>query len=239
MRAKLEDNKVDVKKSKSNADKKADELLDRLNNENNSNNNNNNGNNNPQVDSDSGIYNKLSTQIQQADDIISSKDHVINQLEQKLLVQSNQRERAEIRCGTSISEMEAMKADMITLAKQLQLSESRSQKLAQAMTEKQVKSVISSGTINSSTVMNLVAPTVTQVAVVDDKEIIKLQKISKFKDEKIQNYRKIIIKLKEEFIKGEEEKAMSQATSKSKKKVSPYITIFIFLLFHVTLFLIV
>jgi sialic acid synthase SpsE len=74
---------------------------------------------------DSALQRRLIEQIQTAEEILSDKDKTISDLEKKLLMQSNQRERAEIRCGTAIKEMEAMKADMVALVQELRASEER------------------------------------------------------------------------------------------------------------------
>ena len=131
---------------------------------------------------------KLLQQIEQADEILMEKDRTIGQLETKLGQQHNQRERAEIRVGTSLKEMEAMKADMITLAQQLQLSEDRLRRATGKPT---------SSAANTS------------VIAAEEKKIMELTKALRGKDEKIKGYRDIIIRLKEEFIKAEEEKALA------------------------------
>ena len=65
------------------------------------------------------IHKRLVDQIEMQEDVISGKDSQIQALEEKLMQQSNMRERAELRCGNTIEEMQAMKADMITLIEQL------------------------------------------------------------------------------------------------------------------------
>lgn len=202
---KLEDLK-EVRPAKSNADKKAEDLLLALNNENEK----KMGNIPPgnfksagmtleEFENATAMQQRLLDQIKQADEILFDKDRLIQQLEQKLAVQNNQRERAEIRCGTSIKEMEAMKADMITLAKQLQASEERCNQLARSTS----KGVAGTGVPDGQ-----------------EEKIVKLQRTVKAKDEKIKGYREIIIRLKEEFIKSEEERAMSSVNNAASSKAA-------------------
>ena len=68
---------------------------------------------------------KLLGQLEEAERIMMDRDQTIKQLEQRLETQRNQGERAEARCGAALTEMEAMKSDMIMLAQQLSLSEER------------------------------------------------------------------------------------------------------------------
>jgi len=197
-RQKLESQGLD-KKVKSNIDLKADKLLERLNSDSGQQINGTSSKNNATNDiggASSGQNQKLLDQIRDADELLQDKDHLITQLEQKLAIQNNQRERAEVRCGASIKEMEAMKNDMITLAKQLQLSEERCHQLAKS-------SVGSVKVVNTADGSN--------------KQVQKLQNLLKVKDEKLKSYREIIVRLKDEFIKVEEERAI-EATSNSKSK---------------------
>lgn len=175
------------KRVRSRADKKADELLQRL----------NEGERasptkvSRRVDSDDlpAAHRQLLEQVEQADAILMEKDRIVSQLEQKLAQQMNQRERAEVRCGTSIKEMEAMKGDMVTLAQQLQMAEEKLRR----MTGRPVGS-----------------------ADPGDKKLVDLQKLTKAKDDKIRSYREIIIRLKEEFIKNEEDQAIAAVTAATK-----------------------
>lgn len=168
---------------KSRADRRAEELLEKIDRDE-ANRERNAGSVVKEDYSSEELRKKLTEQIEQADSIIADKDRTIAQLEQKLLSQINQRERAENRCGESIKEMEAMKEDMVTLMKQLQDSEERAKHVTKA-----------------------VQP---QVAVADVSRVRELEKLLKSKVEKVRGYREIIIKLKDEFIKSEEERAAVQ-----------------------------
>lgn len=150
---------------------------------------------------------QLLTQIEQADSIIAEKSKLVNQLEQKLLAESNQRERAEARCGESIQEMEAMKEDMITLVQQLQESQARCAHLAKA----------SSG--RTAVIPEAAAAAVQQVtgAPVENNRTKELEKLVRSKEDKVKGYRDIIIRLKDEFIKAEEEKAAAEVRLKVRE----------------------
>ena len=243
-REKLEDVRND-KRPKSAADRKADDLLERLTQDTLKNSDRRNG---PNSTGDSGpgtssgmnhpeamhAQNRLLDQIEQADQLLNDKDRTIQQLEQKLLSQENQRERAEIRCGTGIKEMEAMKADMILLARQLQASESKYTAHTQKLLNDRVMSGPSATPLHSATSsIKPTAPAPIPDAVPDslyrdvpdfdnrpkeplEAKINDLQKSIKGKNEKIKGYRDVIIRLKEEFIKLEEDKAVAAAALKDK-----------------------
>ena len=230
-REKLEDSRSE-KRPKSAADRKADDLLERLTQDTSKNLERRNG---PTSSGDSGLgtkhpedmyaRNRLLEQIEQADQLLSDKDKTIQQLEQRLLSQENQRERAEIRCGTGIREMEAMKADMILLARQLQASESKYTAHTQKQLNDHLLSTPGPSAINPSTPTPGPVPLAPYSDVpnfdsrpkdVLDMKIIELQKNIKGKNEKIKGYRDIIIRLKEEFIKLEEDRAVSAAALKDK-----------------------
>lgn len=51
--------------------------------------------------------------------MLGDKDETIRQLELKLLTASNQRERAEQRCGQTLEENERIRSDLMTLASQV------------------------------------------------------------------------------------------------------------------------
>jgi hypothetical protein len=138
-------------------------------------------------------HKRLSAQLEQADSIIADKDRTLMQLEQNLSMQTNQRERAELRCGEALKEMDAMKADLITLAQQLQESEARCTHLSKTTT-------------NS---VKLMAPENTG-------KLRELERIVKGKEEKIKGYREIIVRLKEEFIKSEQDKAATEMKNRNK-----------------------
>jgi len=194
------------KKHQSAADKKAETLLEKLNNENV--NPAKSGKNNKisfdDFEHSAGLQSKLSEQLKQAEELLTDKDKMIQGLEQKMLVHINHKERAEQRCGAALQEMEAMKNDMLTLAKQLQQSEERLNLVSRTATSKLpiVPSIVKE--VDSSNAGN-------------DERIIKLQRALKTKDEKLKGYREIIVKLKEEFIKSEEEKAIATITLKGAK----------------------
>lgn len=200
-RQKLETQALD-KKVKSQADLKADKLLEKLNYEHQGEHPNDKFSKNPPIYDNNGSHNqdhnKLLEQIRHADELLQDKDHLMTQLEQKLAVQNNQRERAEVRCGASIKEMEAMKNDMITLAKQLQLSEERCNLLAK------------------SSVGSVKVPNTGD----ESKQLQKLQNVVKVKDEKLKSYREIIVRLKDEFIKVEEERAVEAVTNSKSKDMN-------------------
>jgi centrosomal protein CEP290 len=172
---------------KSKADKKAEALLERLEDE-------DRGGRHPGRYDGAGLagaaltsegHQKLLDQIDQADGMMQEKDREIRELETKLAQVHNMRERAETRCGSTLQEMEAMKADMITLAQQLQMSEDRLKRAT-------------GRPVTSKTPVNP-----------DERRIQELTKNIKQKEGKIQGYREIIIRLKDEFIKAEEERAVS------------------------------
>ena len=245
-REKLEDVRNE-KRPKSAADRKADDLLERLTQDTLK---NSDRRNSPHYSSDSGpgtssgmnhpeemhAQNRLLDQIEQADQLLNDKDRTIQQLEQKLLSQENQRERAEIRCGTSIKEIEAMKADMILLARQLQASESKYTAHTQKILNDRVMSNSGATPLHPATSsMNPTAPAAaTGLDAVPNSlnrdppdfenrqkepleaKINDLQKSIKGKNEKIKGYRDVIIRLKEEFIKLEEDKAVAAAAIKDK-----------------------
>lgn len=149
--------------------------------------------------------------------IIQEKDIMIKQLEEKLLTEFNQRERAELRCGSSIHEMEAMKADIITLVNQLRESEARIQTLSNQAQFPHVgagpvsaraaalspRGAPVSKFASSKQMMDASNPK-------DTKKISELSATVKSKDKKMREYRDIIIKLKNEFMRQEEQRAEEQ-----------------------------
>ena len=184
---------------------------------------------------------KLLGQLEEAERIMMDRDQTIKQLEQRLETQRNQGERAEARCGAALTEMEAMKSDMIMLAQQLSLSEER---LSQAQVLSRGRHTVLATPappirVNAPPPTTVHAPTQSQglqtsyVAEakeaksggVEDlplnaqveKKLSELRAAVKSKDEKVKSYRSIIIKLKEEFIKLEEDRAMAMAAGKTSK----------------------
>lgn len=138
-------------------------------------------------------HQKLMSQIEQADSIIADKDRTLHQLEQKLLAESNQRERAEVRCGESIKEMDAMKDDMLVLLKQLQDSQALNQHLGKTTATRAI-----------------VPPS-------DNPRLKELEKQVKTKEAKVQNYREALLKLKDEFMKTEEAAAAEEVRHKARE----------------------
>jgi hypothetical protein len=264
-REKLEDAKTE-KKPKSAADRKADALLERLTQDaelggrSRGTEGRDQGQGQGQIAQGDRIFeaqSRLLEQIEQADAILMDKDRTIGQLEQRLLSQENQRERAEIRCGSALKEMDAMKQDMILLAQQLQASERKyTMQVQRQIPERPITGTGATGyppvhpasqgdrdrdrdsdgddsvnverksdrdedrgrgrdsekgqTLNP---LGTLAPTLPGV---QDAKILDLQKTVKAKNEKIKGYRDIIVRLKEEFIKLEEDKAVSAIVQKDK-----------------------
>jgi hypothetical protein len=146
---------------------------------------------------------KLLDRLDEADAIILEKDRTIAQIEQRLAAQENQRERAEARCAAALQEMDAMKSDLVLMAQQLQQSERRVLKLQQQHfdepsdkpTEKPEK-VRASKDVPAS-------------------KVSELNKAIKARDEKLKTYRAIILRLKEEFLKSEEDRAIKDATNRA------------------------
>lgn len=103
------------RRPKSKADLKADELLDELDRDDVKSRRSRSGRDGasdhhddqrhsrrPGDDDPEGIRSKLMQQIEQADELLLDKDRTIQQLEQRLEQQNNQRERAEVRCGAAL-----------------------------------------------------------------------------------------------------------------------------------------
>ena len=248
---------------KSKADLKAEELLNHLNQEeeyqqqimnDNDNTNHPYRRHNKNFDiSETGAYlkkeklnTKLLDQIDQADEIMKDKVLIINQLEEKLAAEYSQRERAEIRCGAALEEMEAMKQDMITLVKKLQANEEKynisfadhdfpndgdDEDLDQFILPpsphaeaKEQQQQLAESRVNipqqqpNEELVNRFAFRLKQQKLLNtqsQKRILELQNVLKSKDTKMRQYRDVIVKLKEEFIKSEEENAMAVVTATS------------------------
>ena len=234
-REKLEDVKTN-KKPKTAADRKADALLERLTQEPDTGSRSRMSTQGPgrgQIGDEEIIsaQNRLLSQIEEADHILMDKDRTISQLEQRLSSQENQRERAEIRCGTALKEMEAMKGDMILLAQQLQISESKYTAHVQRQANERLPNM--GGANHPSSLQSQSYPASYRegdapelqygddtpprpLAAAQDTKSAELQKIINAKNEKISGYREIIVRLKEEFIKLEEEKAVAAVINKDK-----------------------
>jgi hypothetical protein len=223
-REKLEDAKTN-KKPKTAADRKADALLERLTQESDTGGRSRMSAQGPgrgQMGDEEmmSAQNRLLGQIEEADHILMDKDRTISQLEQRLSSQENQRERAEIRCGTALKEMEAMKGDMILLAQQLLTSESKYTAHVQRQANDRLMNIagvnLPSSQKDASEMQYGDDISSRPLAVGQDSKVSELQKIISAKNEKISGYRDIIVRLKEEFIKLEEEKAVAAVISKDK-----------------------
>lgn len=162
-----------------------------------------------------GANEKLLRQIDEAEELIKEKNRTISQLEQKLGVQENQRERAEMRCAASLQEMEAMKNDIILIAQQLQASEEKVIKLQQ---QNLMGHDISRQNIDVSASFTDSKAGKRPMSTADGAKINELNKALKAKDEKLKSYRTIILRLKDEFIKAEEDKAVREAGKAGDKK---------------------
>jgi uncharacterized phage infection (PIP) family protein YhgE len=101
--------------------------------------------------------------------------------------------------------MEAMKDDMLTLLKQLQESEERCNHLSNVSSNIRKTEVVLSNEVN--------LPTIPSQYLTKIKD---LEKLNKAKADKIRGYREIIVRLKDEFIKSETEKAAADVEAKSK-----------------------
>ena len=150
---------------------------------------------------------RLLRQIEDADELLMEKDSTIKQLEGKLAAQTNARERAEVRCGTALSEMEAMKRDMVTLVRQLQHTDGRSMKGNNGQEILKPCGLVEGKEDEGN---NLTKQGV------GAKQLNELRKLLKSKDEKIRGYRDIIVRLKEEFIKTAEERAQAAVRAGDK-----------------------
>jgi hypothetical protein len=222
-REKLEDAKTN-KKPKTAADRKADALLERLTQESDTGGRSRMSAQGPgrgQMGDEEMIsaQNRLLGQIEEADHILMDKDRTISQLEQRLSSQENQRERAEIRCGTALKEMEAMKGDMILLAQQLLTSESKYTAHVQRQANDRLMNIAGVNLPSQKDASEIQYGddlSSRPLAVGQDTKVSELQKIITAKNEKISGYRDIIVRLKEEFIKLEEEKAVAAVISRDK-----------------------
>lgn len=172
---------------------------------------------------------RLQSQLEDAEAILADKDGTIAQLEQKLASQSNQRERAELRCAEGIEEMEAMKLDMVTLLRQLQESEARCaalQRTGRVEIVSRPPVATEAGTGTGSNVIPGQAPpseeSRTQLLELQKKhqqlvkKVKECEKLLRGKEDKIRGYRDIIVRLKEEFIKTEEAHAVHEVTLKTQ-----------------------
>jgi centrosomal protein CEP290 len=198
------------------ADRRAEELLRKLQSED----ERSSGDPSPRMARDvpvpDGVSEKFLRQIEEAEDLIKEKNRTISQLEQKLGVQENQRERAEMRCAAALQEMEAMKNDIILIAQQLQASEEKVAKLQQQALN--APDMSRPNVDLSASFTEAAKASKRPVQSVDPAKVNELKKAIKAKDEKLKSYRTIILRLKDEFIKAEEERAIREAGKTSDKK---------------------
>lgn len=107
-----------------------------------------------------------------------------------------------------------MKADMLTLVQQLKESEQRIQQLASYAKAARPGSAAAAAAIAAASAPAGLGDQAQDIALYE-KKIVDLQKAIKMKDDKVRGYREIIIKLKEEFVKSEEEKALAMVNATS------------------------
>jgi len=163
---------------------------------------------------EAGLVQRLMDQIDRADEILQDKVKTLAQLELKVSTLHAQREKAEQRCGATLEEMESMKLDMVTLVQQLKDSEEKYMQIAK------YNQMLSQG--NGPTTASPIVTDAdeeqqhhTQTFALQIKTLKRknneLSSVVKNKDDKLKQYRNIIIGLKEEFIKSEEDKAIFEA----------------------------
>ena len=156
---------------------------------------------------------------------------MLGSLENKLLQQNYQRERAEQRCGETLKEMEDMQEDLKKLYNELQESEQRCYHLMEVMRdhERQVEEIDKKrhvpptpeppSPVHQPTPVPLPPPGPTQKEYNRlERKYKEIEKQNRSKDEKIKGYREIIVRLKEEFIKSEEEKAAWEVQNKYRQE---------------------
>jgi hypothetical protein len=177
---------------------------------------------------DKSLVQRLMDQIDHADEILQDKIRLVNQYEQKLAMLMNQKEKAEQRCGVTLDEMEAMKADMMTLVKQLQDSDERYRQISKYQEMMQTEMAQGGGGGKPLSVPGgPLDPDMTPLIKIRElkRKNLELHKMISARDEKVgcahspspssplpilqvKQYRTIIVSLKEEFLKSEEEKAL-------------------------------
>ena len=153
---------------------------------------------------DSDAHEKLLSQLERADDVMQEKDRSIMQLRADLEEQRNLAELRKVRAGEAQEEIALMKDDMLKLAQQVQISEDR---LRRATGKSSLPSAVSA----------VGAPSTNMQA--DERKILELSRTIKMKDEKLKEYKDIIMRIKDEFIKSEE-KAMLDAMQANSKNTS-------------------
>lgn len=154
---------------------------------------------------DSAFQRRLLGQIEEAEGLIEERNKTIAQLEAQLARHSNARERAEVRCGEAIAEMEAMKGDMVRLVQQLREAQAGRGRLDS--TKKPLSASEAEVPESKDGGQDAEVPTVRTRDQMQQKDS-ELRKALRAKDEKIRGYREIIVRLKDEFIKAEEERAL-------------------------------
>lgn len=164
---------------------------------------------------EAGLVQRLMDQIDRADEILQDKVKTISQLELKVTTLHAQREKAEQRCGATLEEMESMKLDMVTLVQQLKDSEEKymqiakyNQLLAQGGGTSATMPIVTDGDAEEQ--QHHAQTFALQIKGLKRKNN-ELAATVKSKDDKMKQYRNIIIGLKEEFIKSEEERAIFEA----------------------------
>lgn len=146
----------------------------------------------------------------------------MRQLETKLQTQTLQCERAELRCAESLEEIDAMKHDMMQLLQQLQASEARYASLSNSHRQVHITSTPAASAAPTPDQLQLqqekaqLQQQLQQQRATDQRRIQSLERALKAKDEKVQGYREIVVRLKEEFIKSEEENAVAQIQLKAQ-----------------------
>jgi len=190
-------------KRQSRADKKAEALLERLEAEDRVGKLNSKFQPTTGITMDSDAHEKLLSQLERADDVMQEKDRNIMQLRADLEEQRNLAELRKVRAGEAQEEIALMKDDMLKLAQQVQISEDRLRR--------------ATGKSTLPTVSTIGATGATMQA--DERKILELTRTIKMKDEKLKEYKDIIMRIKDEFIKSEE-KAMLDAMQASSKTVA-------------------
>jgi len=135
----------------------------------------------------------------------------VQQLEQRLQTQRLQLDRAEGRCGEALAEMRAMKQDMLTLVSQLSDSEARYLHLSRLAQESQPPPAP-------------IAPPAVPTAVPQQQHsgrLLDLERANRSKADKIRGYREVIVRLKDEFLRAEADRAARDAEDRTRSSVPP------------------
>lgn len=185
------------------------------------------------------INNKLLDQIDMADEILKDKRNEIQKMLTTIETLRGQNERLQNRNDSAAKEIEAMRCDMLTLAKKYQASEQRYTNLLSAKGDSsrhvrdletfykaydEAKETEEDEDTDDSAAqpppISTENPTVTQSEQAQQ-QIKKLQKLLKSKDTKITSLSNMLAKLKEEFVKSEEEHAIAvvAASTNATRKI--------------------